>query len=126
MLIGYHIENLSSAVRGIVSCKKAGIYFPQDTECFTAFEIAGEIAHFYGKRFRKTRLFNIFLRILEARSRKIRGIFGGYLCDQSLNTPKEWIAVKGIREAVQMSESGWQLTGTRSLSERERLPGGPS
>lgn len=104
-----HINNLSSAVRGIIYYGKPGVYFPQDTACVSAYEIARVIAAFYGKKLRSTKLFNPVIWLLSHGIRTGYSIFGDFVCEQSLNVPEEWREVKGIKESVLLSESGWQL-----------------
>lgn len=102
-----HIDNLSSAVRGIICSGESGICFPQDAVCAGAYEMAAAAAEFHGRRLKGTKLCNPLLRQLAKRSLDVNEMFYGYLCDQSLNVPAEWIEVKSLEEAVRKAESGW-------------------
>ena len=102
-----HIDNLSSAVRGIICSGESGICFPQDAVCAGAYEMAAAAAGFHGIRLKATKLWNPLLGQLAERSRNVNEMFYGYLCDQSLNVPAEWIEVKSLEEAVRKAESGW-------------------
>lgn len=101
-----HIDNLSSAVRGIIYHGRAGVYFPQDPESAGVYELAREIAEFHGKKLKSLKLPKPVMSLLADR---IWGIQDRpcYICDQSLNVPGEWLEVKTIRESVRLAESGW-------------------
>lgn len=102
-----HIDNLSSAVRGILCCERSGVYFPQDADCVSAYEMARAAAEFHGRKFKETKLWNPLIWILAKRSQAVKEMFLGYVCDQSLNVPEEWREVKSIRQGVRIAESGW-------------------
>ncbi len=102
-----HVNNLSSALRGIIYSGKSGVYIPQDAEYASAYDIAAGIAEFHGKRIRGTKLLNPVFRFSDGRKRVQGGIFNGYVCSQSLNVPQEWLAVKSLRDGIRIAESGW-------------------
>lgn len=102
-----HIDNVSSVIRNIIYYKKPGVYFPQDIRYESAYEMALEIAEFHGKDLKVTKILNPLIRLLAVRIQILQDIFHGYLCDQRLNVPVEWIEIKSIKKSIRQSESGW-------------------
>ncbi len=102
-----HADNVSSVIKNVIYYKRPGVYFPQNISYESACEMALEIAEFYGKNLRLTRLLNPLIHISCVKLQTLQDIFTGYLCDQSLNVPLEWLEVNNMKESIRQSESGW-------------------
>lgn len=99
------VDNLSSAVRGIIHNNKAGLYFPQNIDFVKTYDMVKEIAAQNGKTFHSTKLFNGLIRIVESRVSVLKKVFGTLTYEQAMNVPEEWIEVKNFEESINLTEA---------------------
>lgn len=102
-----YIDNLSSAVRGVIHYNRSGVYFPQNGEYVSTCKMAKAVAEFNGKRFKSTKLMNLPIRLAINRVNIIKKVFGTLTYDMSMNVPDEWIVIKSNKESFERTESSW-------------------
>ena len=86
-----HIDNLSSAIRGIIHNDVSGLYFPQDPEYIRTYDMVKKIVEANGKRFISTKIFNVPIRIVMQRNNTLKKVFGSLTYRKSMNIPIEWM-----------------------------------
>lgn len=85
------VDNLASAVRGIIHNGEAGIYFPQNIEYVHTFEMVKNVAVSNGKKLWETKLLNVPISIAMKKVQIVKKVFGTLTYDQTMNVPAEWI-----------------------------------
>ena len=100
-----YIDNLSSAVRGIIHNNKAGLYFPQNIGFVNTHGMVKEIAANNSEQLCSTTLFNEVIKFAESRLTVFKKVFGTLTYAQSMNVPEAWIAVKSFEESMKLTEA---------------------
>lgn len=99
-----YIDNLSSAIRGIVHYGISGCYFPQNIEFANTYQLVKTIAECNNKRFFSTKLMNGVIRIAAGKIPVFQKVFGTLVYDQNMNIPAEWIAVRDMKKTIYYTE----------------------
>lgn len=97
------IDNLSSAIRGIIHNNESGLYFPQNSEYINTYELVKQITEEHNKTLHCTRLFNPPIKLLLKRITVIQKVFGSLKYEQKLNVPNEWILIN-TKDSIVMTE----------------------
>lgn len=101
-----YIDNLSSAIRGVIHYRENGSYFPQNLKYVNTCTMVKCITECNGKRFHSTKLMNSIIKVLVKRVNLLQKVFGTLIYEQSMNVPQEWIAVKSTEETICCTEQG--------------------
>lgn len=99
-----YIDNLSSAVRGIVHNEQSGVYFPQNREYVCTYEIIQEIAEAHGRKVICNKKLNPIVELATKKTNVCKKVFGSLTYVRSMNVPISWIAVKRNLITYRMSE----------------------
>lgn len=99
-----YIDNLSSAVRGMIHNKKSGVYFPQNLEYIQTYEMVKTITKAYGKKFYGIKWLHIPVKLAANKIKVFQKVFGTLVYDQKINVPEEWIAVKETQKSIYIAE----------------------
>ena len=98
------IDNLSSAVRGIIHNQKSGLYFPQNLDYVRTYDMVQQVAEINGKKFRGMKLINIPIKVATHYVGVLKKVFGTLTYEQRMNVPCEWIDEKHNRECLRMTK----------------------
>jgi len=71
-----YIDFLSDSVKHYIDNKLSGVFFPQNPEYISTKEIIKIAREFYGKKYRETKIFNLFIYLISPFSTTIKKIFG--------------------------------------------------
>ncbi len=99
-----YIDNLSSAIRGIIHYGESGSYFPQNPEYVNTCEMVKNIAKCNGRRFYSTKRLNLIIQIVSKRINLLQKVFGTLIYEQNMNVPQEWLEVKNTEETIYYTE----------------------
>lgn len=100
-----YIDNLSSAVRGIIHNCKAGLYFPQNLDYVKTFDMVKEITEANGKKFKGTKVINLPVKVLTDKIGLFKKVFGTLTYDKCMNVPNEWIDMKKKSKSINKIEA---------------------
>ena len=101
-----YIDNLSSAIRGIIHYGESGCYFPQNVEFVNTCELVKNIAICNNKKFFSTRLLNWGIKIAVEKLPVFQKVFGTLIYTQDMNVPSEWIEVRNLKTSISITEQG--------------------
>lgn len=107
-----YIDNLSSAIRGIIHNSESGLYFPQDSDYVQTYEMVKGIATQEGKKFRSTRIFNPIIKLMSKRVNVFKKVFGTLTYEKDMNVPLQWMQVEGKtskKKALMIASMGSML-----------------
>lgn len=100
-----YVDNLSSAIRGIIHNGEGGLYFPQNIRYITTFDMVKEIAELNQKKIWRTKLLNVFIKVAASKIAVLKKVFGTLIYDQNMNVPDAWISVKDNGECIKKTEA---------------------
>ncbi len=98
------VDNLSSAIRGILHNGESGLYFPQNLEYIRTCDMVRGIALLNGKGFFGTKLMNLPISIASGKVSILQKVFGTLTYDKAMNVPESWIAVKENGACIALTE----------------------
>lgn len=101
-----YIDNLSSALRGVIHYGRGGVYFPQNPSYMQTREMVSGVAALNGRRVALIGILNPVARAAARISGTFRKVFGTLVYDQGMNVPDGWLAVKGNMESLARTERG--------------------
>lgn len=99
-----YIDNLSSAVRGIIHNQKSGLYFPQNKNYCCTYEMVRDISIANKSNFITIRGLNSIINVMASNIQIFQKVFGTLIYEQSMNVPEEWIEIGENRESIFMTE----------------------
>ena len=99
-----YVDNLSSAVRGIIHNAESGVYFPQNIDYVRTYDMVKAIAENNFKKFHTVTIFNYPIKIAAKLIGIFKKVFGSLTYDQNMNVPDQWIDVKSNAETYSMAE----------------------
>lgn len=109
-----YIDNLSSAVRGIIHNEQSGVYFPQNKEYICTCDMIQKIAEANGKKIICNKFLNPVVELVAKRVNVCKKVFGSLTYVQDMNVPTLWIDVKRNATTYEMSE-GIKMDNTMPL-----------
>ena len=101
-----YIDNLSSAVRGVIYNAESGLYCPQNIDYLSTADMVKKIAECNNKKNYSIKLFNFLIKIFIKRSRVLKKVFGSLTYEKSMNVPSEWLIIKNNDESIILTENG--------------------
>jgi UDP-glucose 4-epimerase len=101
-----YINNLSSAVRGIIHNDESGLYFPQNLDYVRTYDMVKQIAEENVRSFRGTKIFNPFVHAATKKIGVFKKVFGNLTYSKETNVPNGWITVSNNIESIKLCEAG--------------------
>lgn len=99
-----YIDNLSSAIRGIIHNEEAGLYFPQDMSYVRTFDMVKAIAKANKKKCVGLKAINLLIRQVMRKSDIFKKVFGTLTYEMCMNVPKSWILLDNFEEIINEAE----------------------
>lgn len=99
-----YIDNLSSAVRGIIHNGRSGIFFPQNVQYVNTTNLICNIALNNNKKIINIRMIKPLIALATKKIEYVQKIFGTLVYDQKLNVPESWIIEKNFEETIMFTE----------------------
>lgn len=99
-----HIENLASALRGILHNNESGVYFPQNLEYVDTYDMVEQIAACNGKEMYPTSLLTLPIAVAKPFVSLVQKVFGSLTYDQDLNVPESWIVIPDTATCIIKTE----------------------
>ena len=99
-----YIDNLSSAIRGIIHNETSGVYFPQNVQYVRTYDMVKQIAELNGKKFSGTKLMNFPIKVASGKIGVFKKVFGSLTYDMDMNVPDEWEAIHSLEETISLTE----------------------
>ena len=99
-----YIDNLSSAIRGIIHNEMPGVYFPQNIDYIKTYDMVKTIVESNDRSFHTTKLLNPIIKFLIHKINVVKKVFGTLTYDMKMNVPNEWIIVKDNEVSIKMTE----------------------
>lgn len=99
------IDNLSSCIRGIIHNEKSGLYFPQNADYVSTYDMVKEIAEINGKKFVGTKAINVPVKIAIKYVDVFKKVFGNLVYEKNMNVPKNWIKYSDFSESIKIAEN---------------------
>jgi UDP-glucose 4-epimerase len=101
-----YINNLSSAVRGIIHNDESGLYFPQNLDYLRTYDMVKQIAEANVRSFRGTKIFNPLVQVATKKIGVFKKVFGTLTYSKETNVPNGWITVSNNIESIKLCEAG--------------------
>ena len=98
------IDNLSSAIRGIIHNEESGLYFPQNINYVCTHEMVRSISLLNGRKLSESALLNPFISFATKKITVFQKVFGSLTYERSLNVPKQWIECKDFQMTLTVTE----------------------
>jgi UDP-glucose 4-epimerase len=100
-----YIDFLSESVKYYIDNQLSGVFFPQNSEYVSTKDVIKVAREFYGKKYRETMIFNIFIFLLSMFSNRIRKIFGNKFYDHEVQYYTNKLSVsETILRAIESEE----------------------
>jgi UDP-glucose 4-epimerase len=100
-----YINNLSSAVRGIIHNDESGLYFPQNLDYVRTYDMVKQIAEENVRSFRSTKIFNPLVHVVTKKIEVFKKVFGTLTYSEDMNVPNNWIDIIDFYESIKISEN---------------------
>lgn len=111
-----YIDNLSSAVRGIIHNEVSGVYFPQNADYVVTCNMAKKIAELNKRKIWETTALNGLIRIMLNNVEILKKVFGTLVYEKDLNIPIEWIVETKLEKTMEKTEK------EKNVEEKNVLP----
>ena len=99
-----YIDNLSSAIIGIIYNEKSGIYLPQNADYVKTYDMVKAIAEDNGKKMKKLNILNPIVGFTSKRIGVCKKVFGTLVYSKELNVPDDWIEIRENKDTFKISE----------------------
>ena len=98
------IDNLSSAIRGIIHNEVSGLYFPQNIDYVCTHEMVRSISLLNGRKLSESALLNPCISFATKKITVFQKVFGSLTYESSLNVPEQWIECKDFQMTLTVTE----------------------
>lgn len=99
-----YIDNLSSAVRGIIHNEESGLYFPQNIDYVCTYDMVRSISSLNRRKLHKSALLNPLISFATKKIAVFQKVFGSLMYERSLNVPEQWIECKDFQMTLTVTE----------------------
>ena len=99
-----YIDNLSEFVKQLIDNCSSGLFFPQNAEYVNTSELVYLIAEVHGKEIKMTKLFNLFIRLLNVGT--VNKIFGDLVYEINISDYLSDYRVYDFKKSIKKTEAG--------------------